>query len=151
MGPRRSGQSLDRKPRGTFNPGMAQKVGDPPSKHSSSNTVFRGWCLYVMLQTQATKHFAQENGGGGTPSRMSGSGARSPISASENFDTFVLLLKYHLEQDEPLQSKLSSPSSDVFHRKVASLLQSDGLNRWGNIQVLVPLFNLSHFSGGGVR
>ena len=65
-----------------------------------------------------------------TPSRMRGRGARTPIGASENFDTFVLLLKYHLGQDEPLQSKLSSPASDVFHRKVASLLPSVGLNRW---------------------
>ena len=73
-----------------------------------------------------------------TPSRMRGRGARTPIGASENFDTFVILLKYHLEQDEPLQSKLFSPASDVFHRKVASLLQPLGLNRWE------PFFAIMH-------
>ena len=70
-----------------------------------------------------------------TPSRMRGRGARTPIGASENFDTFVLLLKYHLGQDEPLQSKLFSPASDVFHRKVASLLSSVGL--WGGKHFLL--------------
>ena len=39
MGPRRSGQSLYRKPMGISNPGMAQVVGDPPSNHSSSNSI----------------------------------------------------------------------------------------------------------------
>jgi hypothetical protein len=39
MGPRRSGQSLHMKPRGTFNPGIAQVVGDPPSNYFSSNSI----------------------------------------------------------------------------------------------------------------
>ena len=105
---------------------------------------------------------------------MRGRGARTPIGASENFDTFVLLLIYHLGQDEPLQSKVSSPASDVFHRKVVSLLSSVGLNRWeafltkmhdnihfgkcrefvsvkvGKYPSVGPSF-FSHFRGGGVK